>query len=428
MAKRFLTIAEFAAGRPDEGARSGGIVLRAALPGQIIRLAPDLTVDGVADDRVVSYLFSTGAVARDGHTIAPAGWDLTNFAANPVFLWAHASDQLPIGKVVRLRKSAAGLAGDVEYVDRDTYPFADTVLRLVRGGFLNATSVSWDPIKWRYATDKDRPGGIDFLEQDLLEISQVPVPAAPEALATARAAGIDTGPLYAWAEKLLDENGQIPVPRAELEALRRNAKMPTSSNPVAARKRGLYTVSMLAGVLSDLGYVQQNAQYEAEREGDDSQVPAMLVEAAKSVGNALIAMTIEEVGELVTALSGEEIDPDDLLASAKSPAQRTLAALMAGGLARQTERQADTLGKLLSGLDLSQLRAGKVLSSKNEASIREAHDCLTRAVDLVRGVLDNAAPPDPADAEEAGDEASRAAAERRRRLAAVAKVKAAVAA
>ena len=177
--------------------------------------------------RIIRYLFSTPDVARDNHTIAH--WQLDNFQANPVFLWAHESKSPPIGKVVELEDRAGRLSGSVQYAERDEYEFADTIFRLVKGGYIHAVSTSWDPIKWKFTTDRARPGGVDFELVDLLELSQVPVPALPNALATARAAGIDTGPLYQWAEQVLDSGGMLLVPRAELEALRREAKMPSGS-------------------------------------------------------------------------------------------------------------------------------------------------------------------------------------------------------
>lgn len=180
-----------------------------------------------ATDRLIPYILSSGAVARDNHTINAAGWRLDAFRANPVFCWCHDTSQPPIGRFTTIGIQSGQLRGTVEYADGDTYPFADTIFRLVKGRFLNAVSVGWDPLKWEYSRDKSRPGGIDFLEQELLEVSQVPVPADTTALALARKAGIDTAPLYTWAEKILDLGGSVGIPRAELDQLRRAAKMPT---------------------------------------------------------------------------------------------------------------------------------------------------------------------------------------------------------
>jgi hypothetical protein len=177
-----------------------------------------------SNGRIIRYLFSDPSVARDNHTIA--AWTLDNYLRNPVFLWAHDLSQPPIGRVVDLVQRDGVLSGSVEYMDREIYPFADTIFQMVREGYLNATSVSWDPLKWRLANDKSRPGGVDFELVDLMEISQVPVPSLPTALVTARANGIDTSPIFDWAGRILDEGGMMMMARADVENLRRAARMP----------------------------------------------------------------------------------------------------------------------------------------------------------------------------------------------------------
>jgi hypothetical protein len=195
--------------------------------GRFVTSAPVST--RAAGDRTIDYIFSDESVARDGNTISTAGWRLENFLANPVFLWAHDSSQPPIGKVTQIGAVGDQLRGSVRYAEADEYPFADTIFRLTKGGFMNATSVSWLPIEWRYASDKNRPGGIDFKSQELLEISAVPVPALASALATARGSGIDTQPIFDWASRALDLGGFAVMPRGELETLRKEAKMAASA-------------------------------------------------------------------------------------------------------------------------------------------------------------------------------------------------------
>jgi len=199
---------------------------------EAVRLASLQPLFGVSEendtlpDRVIRYAFSDSSVARDNHTIAANAWAIENFLRNPVFLWAHESGAPPIGRVVNLRSENGILRGDVEYADREIYPFADTVYRLVKGGFVNATSTSWIPLDWTISRNKSRPGGVDFTKVELLEISQVPVPALPTALVEARRQGIDTKPVFDWAEQMLDSGGYTILPRAELEALRLEAKGP----------------------------------------------------------------------------------------------------------------------------------------------------------------------------------------------------------
>lgn len=199
--------------------------------------------------RIVRYRFSTPAVARDGHAIA--AWRLDNFRLNPVFLWAHDSREPPIGKVIELADKNGYLDGTVEYAERDAYPFADVIFQLVRDGYINAVSTSWDPIEWSWSADHSRPGGIDFKLVDLLELSQVPVPALPTALASARAAGVDVTPMAAWAERCLDEGSTI-MPRTALASVRRAAGAPSPSM-ASSRPRIPAQPRQAAGSWSSLG-------------------------------------------------------------------------------------------------------------------------------------------------------------------------------
>ncbi|MGH6793626.1 MAG: HK97 family phage prohead protease [Methylocella sp.] len=189
---------------------------------------------GIQNGRTISFVLSDESVARDNHTIATDGWVLDGFKANPTALWAHDTGAPPIGKVSNIRAAGSRLLGDIEFADAETFTFGDTIFKLLKRGFLNAVSVGWNPLEWRRSSDPNRPGGIDFLRQELLEVSVVPVPALKTALATARAGGIDTGPLFEWAEKMLDAGGFAVIARAELEALRKEARMPIAFKSRAA--------------------------------------------------------------------------------------------------------------------------------------------------------------------------------------------------
>ncbi|HJS88701.1 MAG TPA: HK97 family phage prohead protease [Steroidobacteraceae bacterium] len=181
------------------------------------RLAPSATVNPDAGTRTVDYLFSDESVGRDGHIVKNSAWRLDNFNANPVFMFQHDDSVPPIGRVLNLRVAAGALRGSVRYAETE---FAETIYQLVRGGFLSAVSTSWQPI----AYDPMPNGrGVIFIAVDLLEISQVAVPALPSALATARGA-VNTKPLYQWAERALDTGRLCSIDRSLLQAVHRAAK------------------------------------------------------------------------------------------------------------------------------------------------------------------------------------------------------------
>jgi HK97 family phage prohead protease len=158
------------------GNATGAVVERL---GSVARAADD-------DSRVVTFVFSDGTVDRMGDKINPYGWELGGFRKNPVCLWAHLSTEPPIGRVVRTFVSGDRLMGNIQFASAETYPFADTIYRLVQEKFINAVSVGFMPILWDWADGADRRGGIDFEKQELLEISVVPIPANVNALIEAR--------------------------------------------------------------------------------------------------------------------------------------------------------------------------------------------------------------------------------------------------
>jgi uncharacterized protein len=146
-------------------------------------------------ERVLEFTISTGAVDRDKDTVAPSGWKLDAYRRNPVVLWAHNYQQPPIGKATKVWVAGNALKAQAEFATAEVYPFADTIFQLLKGGFLRAVSVGFEPVKHAYNAQR---GGVDYTEQALLEFSIVPVPANAEALMRAAAKGIDVRPVLAY--------------------------------------------------------------------------------------------------------------------------------------------------------------------------------------------------------------------------------------
>jgi HK97 family phage prohead protease len=196
----------------------------------VVRAAEDAPADGPV---VVEMTISTATPDRSGDTIAPGGWKLDNYTKNPVVLFAHDAQRSPRREGHRRTFIDVGRpeAGASSSPRSDLHPFGDTVGRMLKAGFLNAASVGFRPLKYNFASDRESSGWwdpIDYLEQELLENSIVPVPCNPEAVVGAKAAGIDVAPLAAWAEKTLDLTrgaglwvAEKRVPREALEALRK---------------------------------------------------------------------------------------------------------------------------------------------------------------------------------------------------------------
>ena len=215
MPMKLLSTDDFRAAAKD-GRRPEGTVFRFA--------TSEPEVQGEDDARTIRFVFSDATVDHSNDSIDPKGWDTAIFKRNPVALFSHMSWEPPIGRASNVGVTGAQLLGDIEFASAEVYPFADTIYRLVKGRFMNAVSVGFLPKEWAFSSDKDRPYGIDFKKQVLLEISVCPVPCNPNALGEARGMGVDTWPLVEWAEKVLDNGDRVMLPRQELEALRLQAK------------------------------------------------------------------------------------------------------------------------------------------------------------------------------------------------------------
>ncbi len=344
-------------------------------PNAVLRFGGSTDASVATDDRTATFIFSDDSIDSYGDTIDARGWDLSTFSTNPVALFGHdaSKPEYVVGRAKNVRVEGRRLVGEIEFADAATNPTADSVCRLVKGGYLNTVSVGFRPVEWSLTKDKARPGGIDFKKQVLMEISIVPLPANSNALVQARAAGID-------------------VDRLELLA---GAVAITRDAPKVTKK-GLYAVSALASLLAELGWLEESVEWEAEYEGDGSAIPARLTEAMNNLGQILVDMTIEEVSELLADDEADDGVVDVMVMAAPTEAQKALAALarMATKAKSVVLPAAEVVDNSLPAL-LS--RAGKVLSTANETKLRDAHAAMAGACDTIKTMLDSIEPTDVAE-------------------------------
>lgn len=192
--------------RDGDSPPPSGVGVRKQLTAEVKQADPD--------ERVLEFTVSTGSPDRDGDVIDPEGWELENFRKNPVVLWAHSHRNLPVAKGIEVATEGNELVALAEFPEPGIHQFADTVFELLRRGFLNATSVGFNPLEW---TINEERGGIDFERQELLEFSIVPVPANPEALIAASRQGVNLEPMRTWAKSTLEalEEAEDDPPEAD---------------------------------------------------------------------------------------------------------------------------------------------------------------------------------------------------------------------
>jgi HK97 family phage prohead protease len=141
------------------------------------------------------------------------------------------------------------------------------------------------------------------------------------------------------------------------------------ADPKIVLKRDLYDVAQFAYILHMTGCAHAASLWEAECEGDDSPVPAMIGEGLVTLGKALIAMTTEEVGELLSG-KGLEMEDDEVEVIVRGLADDERAYVAAGKTPRARAFR--------RGIALA--RAGKTLSQTNAEKLDEAHGHTERAM------------------------------------------------
>src|SRR5262252_7477140 len=148
---------------------------------------------------VLDFIASTATVDRYHEIIEPAGWRLESYRRNPVFQNAHNYGDIlfTLGKAliteVRAVDDRQALFQRIQFAT-EVNPVARIAYGLYKGGFLNAVSVGFIPLRWE---DGNRTNGTDgtngprrrYLEQELVEVSAVGIPANPDALALGLTSG-----------------------------------------------------------------------------------------------------------------------------------------------------------------------------------------------------------------------------------------------
>lgn len=136
-------------------------------------------------DGTLEATITTSSVDRHNESIDTTGINTDNYMSNPVVLYGHDYDGLPIGKTLKLTEMKNKIKARFQLAVNE-YPFAATVYKMIQGGYLNAVSIGGLVREWSddYST---------ILKMDMVEFSVVPVPANSEAVITSRSLEEITG-------------------------------------------------------------------------------------------------------------------------------------------------------------------------------------------------------------------------------------------
>jgi hypothetical protein len=148
------------------------------------KAAPDVrAID--EDKRRVTVVASDATLDRYGDTIAADGWKTANFEKNPVVLLDHwYVVEYIVGQCAKWWVEGGQFLNEHAFDPAGTNAKADMAWQKILNRSLRAVSVGFRALKWakRLNEQNEWTGGFDFLEQELLEVSWVAVPANPSAV------------------------------------------------------------------------------------------------------------------------------------------------------------------------------------------------------------------------------------------------------
>jgi HK97 family phage prohead protease len=188
------------------------------------------------------------------------------------------------------------------------------------------------------------------------------------------------------------------------------AKMKAAPAPVVKGFviKALWDVASLAGLLMRLGWEHSQAVEEALREGDNSKVPAMLAEALQKLAAAFLAMSAEEVSEL---LAGKDIEMPlideggvviELATAPKAKVWSAVCAKAGAVLSAANRAHLDAIRKCLDGIAAAHVKAADAKDEMHD-HLEEMRGHIEEATKAARALGKRKPKPKPVDAE-SGDE------------------------
>jgi len=326
------------------------------------------------ENRIIEFIGSTETVDRYGTRLI--GWDTKAFKRNPVLLWQHDYTMPPIGRVtdVRMNKDKQ-LVFRVQYVPRQLYPFAGTAYDLVAEGYMSAVSVGFIPKRVEPQDD----GIVDLRDNELLELSQVSVPANPEALVNAFSRGlVPEGHKDFLVANRSEEVGEIDG--TDIKEL------------VAAVREWIEEESLEVEEPDESRDPQSEDEVTITREAfDELQARVRTADDELTIAKAEVESRGLRIDELEAKLQAIEEGIDDVSA--------TGALVLIGRMLEVDLDVADPdLPAFVNGCrEKVEERAGAVLSKRNRSALTEAQDRIQSVIDSAEAAKPDASEPEEKD-------------------------------
>jgi flagellar biosynthesis GTPase FlhF len=153
---------------------------------------------------------------------ADGGWLLTNYRSNPITTFNHNRDFV-IGKIENVQWKNGKLVGRLKLAPQGTSERIDEIRKLIKCGVIKGVSAEFKPLE----STPLKSGGTHFLRQELIAVSICSIPANPNALLQAKAAGVRTATIreimkeqtknLTLAERIEEARATVQAERAEIQ-------------------------------------------------------------------------------------------------------------------------------------------------------------------------------------------------------------------
>ena len=336
--------------------------------------------EGDGFPQVFTFVITNGMLDRQNEIVDPNGWDFSAFERNPVILDSHASGSITdiLGKgLPPLRRVGNDWLLDVALSSCDKGKLAR---RLILEGALRTVSVGFVSKR----RERDEAGVLVHREAELLEVSLVPIPANPAATMVAMRAAKAAVPAV---DMPVDVASQWDGTAAE-QAVRVWASSDGSGDPATIdwakyRQAFLWVDEANPELLGSYKLGVATVQ-----DGELVLVAAGVAAAAAALGGARGGVDIPEA------------DRAGVMAQLDKYRQMVADARAAEDDQMQQEA-ADQPSGMPEEPDQMGQKAGRVLSSRNEAALRQAREMAMGLIEALDQLL--AQVPDDQEVVEPGD-------------------------
>lgn len=247
--------------------------------------------------RTVEVIASTEALDSYGTRLLSEGWDLKRYTRNPIFLLCHNSrDIKAVAGTAEAWLDGKKLRALLKFLPAGKNADVDLCFDLYKTKVLRGVSVGFQPREWEDIEIETEKGSMRyqriFKRQELVEISAVPVPANPEALA----------------RELRDFGRSDELPMNRREVLVSDENSLAAAPPIEQGTSNMDNVQALGATLTD-----QVASQDLPQELATCLGVSTVADAVKEVSKRDLQM-----GELTRQLEASKADTDAKLAEANA--------------------------------------------------------------------------------------------------------------